>query len=58
LDVKLGEMGNYTKFCWGNPKGKRLQERSKSRWEINNNVDAEVMGFLSPELDRTGSGYV
>jgi len=58
LDIKLGETGKYTKFCWGKPQGKGLQERSKSRWKINTNVDAEGMGFLSPELDHTGSGYV
>lgn len=58
LDIKLGETRIYTKFCWGKPQGKLLQERSKSRWKINTNVDAEGMGFLSPELDRTLSGFV
>jgi len=58
LDMKLGETGNYTKCCWGKPQGKRLHERSKSRWKINTEVDAKGIGFFSPELDRTGSGYV
>jgi len=43
--------------------GANLKERYCKRdlrldGKINTNVDAEVMGFLSPELDCTGSGYV
>jgi hypothetical protein len=45
LDLKLGETGNYTKFCWEKPQGKRLHERSKGRWKNNTNVDAKGMGF-------------